>query len=216
MSIAEQAPPTSPETTSTPEATATETPAVEPVVGDKPVEGDSLLATEAAPESEAKPEAVEFKLPEGWKAEESQLEAFRTTLVDPKLTPNERAQALVDLHVKTLQDAAARASAGEAAMIAAWQDETRKDPDIGGDKLGPAMADARLALQKVGVQDLTDMLLGNKERGIVPSWLGSYTPMVKFLARVGSLYKEGGFEGSGRPAPGDPLAKMYPSMYSQE
>jgi hypothetical protein len=163
---------------------------------------------------------LEIKLPDGWAADAPVLEQFRGLLSDEKLTAQERAQKIVDMHVAQVSALHAKAEALEQETVAAWHKRTAEDKDIGGDKLPEAMANARLALKKAGDDELFLMLAGDEARGIPPTWLGSCTPLLKLLSRVGSMYREGGFSGVGGVAARDPLQAhleaRYPTMYPRE
>jgi hypothetical protein len=202
-------------TTSTVETTPQPSEATPPAAAPPKPATDSVLANTPEPVA-----PLEIKLPDGWAADAPVLEQFRGLLSDEKLTAQERAQKIVDMHVAQVSALHAKAEALEQETVAAWHKRTAEDKDIGGDKLPEAMANARLALKKAGDDELFLMLAGDEAKGIPPTWLGSCTPLLKLLSRVGSMYREGGFSGVGGVTARDPLQAhleaRYPTMYPRE
>lgn len=124
----------------------------------KPAEGEAkpgAAAPEAKPDpapkpAEAKPadapaapvalKLEDVKLPDGFRAEGETLPQFVTIMNDAALVPTARAQQLVDLHVKLMQDYGdrfARELAAEQHRVfgdtrQAWQKQIMADPVLGG------------------------------------------------------------------------------------
>lgn len=140
----------------------TETPSLLATAGDKPAEGvkpaDGAKAAEdaaaapkpgeegAAPPAAA-PEPVKFEpftLPEGVTLAEDRVKEFTDTLVNPELGPQDRAQALVDMHVAALQQYAESTIQAQhkafGDMRREWRTEVMADEELGGAGHQTAMA----------------------------------------------------------------------------
>lgn len=203
-----------------PAATTSETPA--PVAewkeyeidNSKSIEENAALKAEhdKTKPAEEKPAVVEplkvedIKLPEGFEADTPLQEKFVGILNDDKLSPADRANALV-----ALQAEAAKAASEKASQQ--WDDfnkqqiaEVQQDPEVGGTKLEANLGAISKLLDAHGSPELR-LVMDN-------SGAGNNLHMVKFLTKVAGLLSEG------KPAVGAPsdgggktqAQVMFPSM----
>lgn len=117
-----------------------------PAEGDKPSEGEK-------PPEEPKPVTLEdIKAPEGvtLTADDPGLKDFLGIVNDNKMSPAERATALIHLQAKLAKEASEKGSNEFAEMQQKWQDEVRADPEIGGKKLQANQTMISRALDKFG------------------------------------------------------------------
>jgi len=86
-----------------------------------------------------------------------------------------------------------------------WQDQTKNDKEIGGDKFEQSVSDGRAALDKFGTPALKTLL---DDFG-----LGNHPEMVRFMSKVGHLTKED-LPGGGSPTSTpekDRVSILYPN-----
>lgn len=149
------------------------------------------------------PEKYEFAAPEvNGKALEVDPEAltgFETAARDAGLTQEQFAK-IAPLGAQMI---AAKVQAAVAASMpeylrperqAAWRDAVLADPDIGGDKLGPALGQAARAIEQFGGKDLRDALDMTRA--------GNNPAIVKAFIAIGKAMGDGQGFHTGRPAIG--------------
>jgi hypothetical protein len=185
-------------------------PAPEPTPEPKP--GDP--APEPKPTPEPEPEPVvpltleALKIPEGFEVQPELAGNFLEILNDDKLSPTDRANALLELHGKTIAEASEASSKAFDQMQTEWKDEVKADPTVGGDKLQPTLDNVRKLLDEFGSQDLKNVfdLTG----------AGNNVHMIKFLNVMADKLTEGKFFKAGTPAQGDgpdaAAKRLFPSM----
>lgn len=108
-------------------------PAPEPAPAPEPTP-DPAPTPEPNPEP-APVQELNLTLPEGLQADEAALTAFKETLLDANLSPQDRGQKLLDLYAaqaKALSDAATE---GFTKTQTEWRNELAKDPAFSGDAL---------------------------------------------------------------------------------
>lgn len=172
-------------------------PVVEPVV-EPPVDPVEPPAYEPLT-----PEALTF--PEGAVVDEGLRSEFLTVLNNQDLTPAERAQELVNLHLKTTQQASDQSSAAWDTVQTQWQEQTRADPEIGGDKLEGVLNVVSKAVDKFGSPELRDVM--------TLTGAGNHPTIIKFIYEMAKNFEEGGPVSGAAASGGQTLAdKMYPSM----
>jgi hypothetical protein len=180
--------------------------------------GDSLLNGSPAPAAgekagaPASPEAaaaVEFKLPEGVKADAKLLGAF-SELAKAHQIPADKAQALVTQVMemfKSGDEARTQAMADSwAEQRKEWVEGLKTDKEFGGTKFPVTVEAANRALRKFGDDQLVADL---QEYGI-----GDHAGLIRLLARVDAATREDSTIGSSRSSEGEVnvSALMYPSM----
>lgn len=160
-----------------------ETPAVEPVV---------LTADH-------------IKLPEGFTLPDADRDSFLGIMNDQALKPEERVQKLIDFAVEREKNAHAAQEKAWADTQAEWVTATKADPEVGGDKLEPALGAIAQLTQKYGSPELLEVF--------TLTGAGNNVHMVKFLSKIAKDLAEG-TPVSGAPATGQKsLANsLFPSM----
>lgn len=145
-----------------PAKTATETKAS----GDT-AETKDTKASEGAKDSKATAELVidtkALKFPEGFTADEKSISTLQTILTNDKLTPTERAQALIDEHTSALAAASKTRSEAWDGVTKQWITQVSQSKDIGtGDMSNPLKPEVHrvisAGLEKYGSQELKDVL----------------------------------------------------------
>lgn len=174
--------------------------------GDTGTEGDqgAKNAVEGGNQSTSSETYADFALPEGMELDTQLLEQASPLFRELGLN-QEQAQKLVDLqaaHVQASQQGQAEAFNQ---LKLDWQEQSKNDNEIGGDKFEQSVSDAREALGKFGTPELTKLL---NDFGI-----GNHPEMIRFMAKVGTLTKED-VPGGGSPASNsekDRVSILYPS-----
>lgn len=176
-----------------------------PNPSDPPKAGDPPKQEPAAPE----PLTLEqIKFPEGFTVDEDASKGFLEVMNDDKLTGAERAQKLVDLQTGLMQKMAEANYAEWTAMQTQWQDEVRADPDIGGDKLEPALGEISKLVDRYGSPEL--------RQAFDLTGAGNNRHVIKFLHKIAKDLGEGGPVLGAPSQSKDSLAdRLYPSMKKQ-
>lgn len=157
---------------------------------EKPKEGEGDEAT-GAPE-----EYADFSAPEGVELDAEVLGDFKTTAKELNLT-QEQAQKVVDLGAKMLQGWTAQANEQHAATLAGWRSQAETDPRFGGtpEKLGEALATAKIALDKFATPEFKTLVL--EEMG-----LGDNAEFIHFVHQIGKAMSEDGMVSASTQASG--------------
>lgn len=190
------------------ETPPTETPAPTPSPTPTPTPEPTPAPT-PAPEASFAPLTVEnLQFPEGFQVAEPLRDQFLSVMNDEKLTPADRAQALIGMSNNLLDAASEANSAAWDKMQETWQDEVRNDPQIGGTKFQGTMESIGRLVEEFGSPELRQIL---DDTGA-----GNSIHVIRFLASLSSKLTEGS-----APRPGLPTAefseeakaaRMYPSM----
>lgn len=178
-----------------PAAPAVATP---PVVAAPPVAATPPAAPAATPGKA--PEKYEaFKLPEGVQfAPELQqgIEEFSRA----NNLGQDAAQGLADFTAKQIQGLNAKAQA----QRDAWRDAATKDPEVGGDKLEPALA--------AGAKVLDTFANAEFRAYLNTSGLGSHPEMIRAFARIaGAISPDKFVPSGGTPPPPKDSRTLYPN-----
>lgn len=183
------APAPAPAPTAAPAAAPAATPAPAPTAAPAPTPAPTA-APAAAPKADDKPAGApeaytDFTLPEGVQTDAAAMDAFKATAKELGLT-QEDAQKLVTMQAQQV-----------ATQVTGWQEATKADKEIGGDKLPENLATAKRALEAFGSPELTAML----DR----TGLGYHPEVIRAFYRVGQAISQDGFvpgrRGSGTPTP---------------
>ncbi len=158
-----------------------------------------------APEPKAEPLTMEaLTVPEGFELQPELAGEF----LNGEQAPQDRANALLALHGKVLEAASEASSKEFEDTQTAWKDEVKADPEIGGAKLQPVLANIGKLVGEFGTPELKNVfdLTG----------AGNNIHMVKFLDKIAGVLTEGNYFKAGTPGGGnDPDAaakRLYPSM----
>ena len=158
----------------------------------KPVEGkpgeakpdDAPKPTEAAPVALAP-----YVLPEGVKLDNARIGTFNE-LLTKELPPQERGQALVDMHIKEMQAYAAHTAQEQQRIFsdtrAGWRKQAMSDGEMGG---------AGWETSMISVAKMRDMFVRESDRGEFNNFLrvtgaGDHPQFLKFLFNVARRFDE--------------------------
>lgn len=174
-----------------------------PEDGGQPPDGGGQLQGEKdkEPPTQGAPEEYEpFSLPEGVAAGSEVQAAFAETARKMGLS-QEAAQEMTD----KLSGAVYKSVVDHAAnMSMQWAEQTRKDTEIGGDRLEKSLALANRAFDAFASERLRE--------DVKKSGLGAHPEFIRFLAKVGEAVSPDGFvSGRNKPAEKDILQRLYPN-----
>jgi hypothetical protein len=144
-------------------------------------------------------------LPEGFELQPEMASEF-LEILNGDQSPQDRANALIALHGKTLTEASEASSKLWDGMQTEWKDEVKADPDIGGAKLQPTLTNIGKLLDEYGTPEL---------KGVFDlTGAGNNLHMIKFLNKIAEKLTEGKLFTAGSPAgANDPDAvakRMFP------
>lgn len=152
--------------------------------------------------------ATDIKLPEGVTVDEPVMNEFLGLINDPKVTKGELAQKLIDLNIKSTQEAFGKASLAWETRMTEWQEQVRTDPEVGGLKFDQSVATANKVVQQHGSSELAQLC--------ADTGIGNNVHFVKFLNRIAPKLLEAAPAQPGTPPAGNnPNAvaeRMYPTM----
>lgn len=191
------------------ETKPTETP---PIDTTKPGEAPKADETPKPAETVVEPAAPltmeSIKLPEGFEVDPETSTKFLDILNDDKMTPAERAQALVDLQSGMIAKVVASAQEAFATQQTEWIDEVKKDSEIGGEKLAPTLGQIAKLVVQYGSPELKQVF--------DTTGAGNNIHVIKFLSKIAGDLGEGGPVSGSPPVTQASLAeRMYPSMKKQ-
>lgn len=153
---------------------------------------------------QATPVTDTFTAPEGVELDKSATAELVAIFNDEKLSPQERAQKLVDLELKRQNDQVAQ----HAATVATWVDAVRADKDIGGEKLAENLAVAKKALALAPPDVLPEL-----KQLLDVSGFGNHLAFVKWMHAVGKQLSEPRLAQGRTGGDATPIAqRMYPGM----
>lgn len=160
-------------TTAPAEIAPAETPAPQPAVPEAPLEA---IVYEP------------FALPEGMTVEPEQLEQAHALFAESRL-PQKQAQRFIDLALAREKAAAERGVKAFHDLQAKWVAEIKADPEIGGERLGAAVASASRVLERLAIPGLREALN--------TTGAGNHPAIVKAFVRIGRLLAEDRFSPGG-------------------
>lgn len=156
--------------------------------------------------------AIEFKVPEGIEMSQELQDQFKGIVGDPKLSPSDRAQKLLDLHASALTAAAKAPHDLWAKTQGEWQASVKADPELGGKNYDAVRSTIAKAVTSVLGKDAGPMF-----DAFLFTGAGNNPAIVRGMYRMSKAITEGG------PVSGDALstgkgadfatrvASMYPS-----
>lgn len=177
-----------------PAAPAAAAPASPPAPAAAPA--PSAPAAAAAPPAEYK-----FNLPEGV-AFSPEMQSGITDFAKKAGLSQEHAQGLVDFAAAQLQAIDAKASE----VRNGWKAAAEKDPEIGGEKLAPALAAAAEVIAAFAGQDATEF-----KQYLDTTGLGNHPVLIKVLARVRAQISSDKFVQGGSPPAPQTAQSFYPN-----
>lgn len=171
---------------------------------------ESLLDKPAEEQKEPAPApdpltAETLAFPEDVEVNEELRDEFLGVMNDAEMSSKDRAQALVDLQMKVLKQASEESSKAWTDMQEEWKTAVKADPEIGGERLQPALEKIGRLVNEYGSDELLEAM--------AITGAGNNPHVIRFLSKVANKLTEGGpINGSPPEAPKDAAAKMYPSM----
>ena len=153
---------------------------------------ENAQGQEQPQEEPGAPEKYEdFQVPEGVALDEGIMNDFVARAKELNLS-QEKAQEMVDLGVKVLDNAMEAQREQYAQLRQQWVEELKTDQEFGGSNFDKTVEQAQQALRKFGDESLTELL---EETGY-----GDNPALIKFLARITKATSED------NSASGDPPA----------
>jgi hypothetical protein len=194
-----------------------------PPEGEAP--GDKVSGQKEAPPSEAltsiigeekdeKPLAegapkdgyADFKLPEGVELDKEMLTEAQTFMSKDLNLSQEKAQKLVDFHIKALQGMAEAPYQLWADTQRTWQNEITKDPELGGSNLSQVKTSISKLLDEYGDPKVREALSF--------TGAGNNPAIIRTLYKIAKVLTEGSFVPGGATQGDERTAAqvMYPTM----
>lgn len=171
---------------------------------------DEAKAAEGKPPAEKG--ELKITMPEGVEIPEADLANFKAILSDDKMKPEERGQALLEMHAKALK------AAGEQPLQlwfdtqVKWQGEVKADKELGGTNFDVTRANMAKAVSEVMGADAAATFEALKFTGAA-----NHPAIVRLVARFSKAYVEGTPVGGAAPGSvankdfASRVAAMYPS-----
>lgn len=131
---------------------------------------------------------------------------FISLLNDDKMTKAELGQKLIDLQQDFLQKQSDDLTAEWTRQQEEWQEQVRADPEVGGEKMEPALAEIAKLVNEYGTPEVADILTN--------TGAGNNVHIVKMMHKIAKALNEGNGHANGTPAPETKTAaqKLFPSM----
>lgn len=176
----------------------------EPKPEEKPAEEPKV----EEPKEEAKEvvplTAEDLTIPEGFEAIEPLRDDFLKILNDGELSGKDRANALLDLHVKTINAAQEADSKAFGDMQETWKTEAKNEF---GDKLQPTITSVAKLIDEYGSDELRNVFNF--------TGAGNNVHVIKFLGKIADTLTEGTHVGGaprGELTEEDKARRIFPSM----
>ena len=171
--------------------------APEPKAGDPPKADDKAKEGEKSKDPNAKTDnGIDVKtltLPEGFKTDEKTMQGLVETLSNAELTPQARAQALVDLHANALKAAQETATLAWDNVTKEWHKSISADKELGSSPLKPEVkAVIAKALDQFGSPETKEAL--------DITGAGNNPHIVKIFYKMAKLLTEGSHKGGNPPS----------------
>lgn len=149
--------------------------------------------------------ADDITFPEDVQVDEELRDEFLSIVNDREKSPREQAQALVDLQLKAVQKASEASSNAWTEMQDQWREEVKADPEIGGDKLQPALGRIGRLVTEYGSEKLQAVF--------DITGAGNNLEVIKFLDKIAAKLVEGGpVSGAPSNTKTDAASRLFPSM----
>jgi hypothetical protein len=179
-------------------------------------QGTEASAQEGQAQKAQAPEAYEINLPEGTGADPAAVQAFSALAQEMSLS-QENVNKLVDFAAKQhmIGGAVEAQEAFEVELnrkVAAWGEEVRRDPELGGVHLNENAAVVRRAISQLGGPELEEAL--TRETGLI-----NHPQVWRAFVKMGRMMREDRFvtgspaapSGAGR-SPMEMARAVYPNM----
>ena len=197
------------ETTNTEETTETKTSSEESESESKSLitKGEAKTETKTETEEQAPITAADLKFPEGFEINESDQKEF-VDIMNEGLTRAELANKLVTFQSTMAQAASDSISSAWDDMVTQWQAAAEAHPEIGGDKLKPALG---------AIKNLINEVMGDKANEVFDAFdltgIGDNPDVISLLSRLASERAEGKLTtGDPTTAPTTLAKQMFPNQ----
>jgi hypothetical protein len=159
-----------------------------------------------------KAEDIKITVPQGIEIDEPQMNAFKALIADAKLTPIERAQKLIDMHVAALKSTAEAPLNLWNETQAKWQGEVKADPEIGGQNFDRMRSTIAKAITEVGGKEAEAIFEALRYTGAAnnPAIVRAFFRMSARLVEGGPVVGGALASGKGRTF-AERIQGMYPS-----
>lgn len=187
-------------------STEPESPTTEP--SPTPTSTEPLIAKDPAPEF-TPVTADDFPLPEGAEIDEESMTSF-IDLVNTEHVSKETAEKFLAMHNSLLEKASEQISQTYESMQTQWQTEARNDPEIGGAKLAPALAQVKQMIMEVSGPDADAVFEALDLTGG-----GNHPALIKLFSRLARNFSEGTPTTGTAPAQNAPTSRaerMFPNQ----
>lgn len=144
---------------------------------------------------EAKPGEIQIKLPEGFTLDEKVAGEFKAVLADEKLSAQDRADKLIEMHAAALKQATEASHELWRKTQETWQGEVKADPEIGGPNFDPMRARVAKAIDEIGGEQAAKIREAFDFTGA-----GNNPEIIRFVDRLAKAVVESG------PVHGSPAA----------
>lgn len=161
---------------------------------------------------EVKPEDIKIAVPDGFTVDQKVLGEFQGLMADAKLTPQERAQKLMDMHVSALKAAAEAPQQAWTELNTKWQGEIKADKELGGANFDTMRSTIAKAITEVGGPEADAIFESFKLTGAANN-----PAIVRLIYRFAKAYSEGGPQSGNAPGAvkdrslSTSIQAMYPS-----
>lgn len=156
---------------------------------------------ETAPAPEPPAPTYEFVIPEGMTFKEEALGEYKTLLSEYKAPP-ELAQKMLDRHIREINRIQEESQQNQHVVWETtqteWRDQVKADPELGGNRFETTMANCGTLVRSAA---LSDAETAEFHQALNFTGAGNNPAIIRVLARVGELLKEG------KPAPSAPPAQ---------
>lgn len=155
-----------------------------------------------------KPDDIKVTVPEGIEIDEKKLGEFKALIADATLTPQDRAQKLIDLHASLVKGASDALFKGWADTQKGWQEAVKADTELGGQNYDAVRSTISKALTEIGGTEAKAIEDAFKLTGA-----GNNPAIVRFVYRMSKLVTEGGPVGGKPPSDAKGFAQRLQAMY---
>lgn len=163
---------------------------------------DGQQTTEQPPQG-APEQYAEFTMAEGFTMDDAAATDFKAFAKEMNL-PQDQAQKVLDKYIAHQQQQIAAWQEAQAAQVADWAEQVKKDAEIGGAKFQENIAVAKKALDQFGTPELRELLES--------TGYGNHPEIVRLFHNIGASIVEDKFVGgSGSADTSDPGKLFFPN-----
>ncbi len=165
------------------------------------------------------PEKYEFAAPEGYEVTpdvQSKLDEFSGIAKDTKLS-QEQYQSLVQWQVEKGIAMSEDASSAYEQRVQDWAEQAKTDEEMGGESFSENLSVANQAVEQFSTAGLKSILARPSAQNPNGLGIGNHPEVVRLFYRIGKAMGDSNLiAGGAAENQGDPLQRMYPTMYSDK